>query len=300
MMWIQRPKLALLGAGLLLALCLLMLSVSLQTGQAALLHQGSPTTATLTTTTPVVPLSASSTPTVALSPVPTFTQTAVPSAAPLGYDQALATYREIATEVMKSAERVLDIAKWSVAAIFSLVGVAGGAILYIVRTAGQASDSAARSAQAAEESKARLEKMETQIQEAIAQFRAYWETTDRLKTELKELQLLRRDVTQTLPRLETLASIDTYAVRLLSADREISRVAKRTLIEFSKDKDPVVRRECVRVFGMIPDYPECFVDLQDPLIISRLQQMALEDPERGVQLEARLALKKFGVDLGDE
>ena len=47
-------------------------------------------------------------------------------------------------------------------------------------------------------------------------------------------------------------------------------------------------------------YLECFIDLQDPLIISRLQKMALKNPERGVQLEARLALNKFGVDLTGE
>lgn len=89
-------------------------------------------------------------------------------------------------------------------------------------------------------------------------------------------------------------------MRLFSTDNRISRAARRTLIELSKDKDPVVRRECVRVFGAMPDYPECFIDLQDPLIVSRLREMVLKDPERGVRLEAKLTLRKLEVDLGDE
>jgi hypothetical protein len=108
------------------------------------------------------------------------------------------------------------------------------------------------------------------------------------------------DLEPIVPRLETLADVDTYAMRLFSTDNRISRAARRTLIELSKDKDPVVRRECVRVFGAMPDYPECFIDLQDPLIVSRLREMVLKDPERGVRLEAKLTLRKLEVDLGDE
>ena len=230
-------------------------------------------------------------------PSPTPMPTATPSPATLGYNQALSTYKEIATEVIKSADRVLDITKWIVAGIFSLIGVAGGAILYISRTAGQAKDSAARSAQAAEDSKGWVEKLETRVQDTLTQVQATQADLERTR---KQMELLHHDLSRMVPRLVALADVESYAVRLLSADDRISRTAKRILIELSKDEDPVVRHKCVRVFGAMPDYPECFADLQDSLIISRLQQMALKDPERGVQLEVRLALKKFGVDLGDE
>jgi hypothetical protein len=206
--------------------------------------------------------------------------------------------------VIKSAERVLDITKWIVAGIFSLIGVAGGAILYISRTAGQARDSAARSAKAAEDSKVQVEKLGTQIQDTLLQVQTSQADLARLK---EELETVRRqatsvlmDVRQVIPRLETLANVDAYAMRLFSADIKISQAAKRTLMELSKDEDPVVRRECVRVFGAIPDYSECFVDPRDPAIISRLQEMAREDPERGVQLEARHTLQKFGVAIDDQ
>jgi archaellum component FlaC len=115
----------------------------------------------------------------------------------------------------------------------------------------------------------------------------------------KQASLMLSDLKRIVPRLETLASVDTYAMRLFSTNSKVSQVARRTLVELSKDEDPVVRRECVRVFGALPDYPECFVDPQDPLIISRLREMALKDPKRGVQLEARRTLEKFGVALGE-
>ena len=237
------------------------------------------------------------TPTSTPAPSPTSTTpTATPSPAALDYDQALTTYKEIATEVMRSAERILDLTKWVVAGIFSLIGVAGGAILYIARTAGQAKDSAARSAQAAEDSRVQLEKLEVQVQDALAQFRVYREELEIIKKQARSAQ---REVEQVVPRLETLANVDTYAMRLFGTNSKISQVAKRTLVELSRDDDPVVRRACVRVFGAMPDYPECFIDLQDPLIISRLREMALKDPERGVQLEARRTLEKFRVDLGE-
>lgn len=219
-----------------------------------------------------------------LQPTPIPTATPPPTA--LGFDQALTTYKEIAIEVIKSAERVLDIIKWIIAGIFSLIGVAGGAILYISRTAGQARDSAARSAKAAEDSKVQVERLGTQLQDTLHQVQ---------EEVSKEAASLLMDIRRVVPRLETLANIDTYAMRLLSTDIKISQAAKRTLIELSKDDDPVARRECVRVFGAMPDYPECFADLQDPAIISRLQEMAQKDPERGVQLEARRTLQKIGV-----
>jgi len=237
------------------------------------------------------------TPTPTSIPSPTSIPTVFPSPPTLGYDQALSTYKEIATEVIKSAERVLDITKWIVAGIFSLIGLAGGAILYISRTAGQAKDSAARSAQAAKDSKGWVEKLETRVQDTLTQIQATQADLERTR---KQMELLHHDLSRMVPRLVAMADVDSYAVRLLSADDRISRTAKRALIELSKDEGPVVRYKCVRVFGAMPDYPECFIDLQDPLIVSRLQQMALEDPERGVQLEARLALKRLGVDLGDE
>jgi len=235
------------------------------------------------------------TPTAVPSPLPTSTPAATPST--LGYDQALVTYKEIATEVIKSAERVLDITKWIVAGIFSLIGVAGGAILYISRTAGQARDSAARSAQAAEDSKVQVEKVESRIQDTLAQIQAFQADVEGIR---KQLESLRQDLSLAIPRLATLATVDDYAMKLFSADSKISRVARRALIELSKDEDPVVRRECVRVFGAMPDYPECFVDLQDPAIISRLQEMAQKDREHGVQLEAKRTLRKFGVELEGE
>jgi len=219
--------------------------------------------------------------------------TPTPTLEAVSYPQMLAVYKE-----------VLETTKWIMVAFLGILTLSGLGALWLfqhgLKGIGEVQAKANELNSQLESSRERSKKLEKKWSKLSEEAESLRKEVEVVKEQASSAQQKLRDIEQTAPRLETLASIDTYAVRLLSADREISRVAKRTLIEFSKDKDPVVRRECVRVFGMIPNYPECFVDLQDPLIISRLQQMALKDPERGVKLEARLALKKLGVDLGEE
>lgn len=302
-MWIQRSKRAALGAGLLMACCLFMLSFSLQAGQAAPLFQSSPTVlAALSTATPVPgPLSVSSTP--------------IPTLEAVSYPQMLAAYKEVletSKDAVASSHKMLErVVTWTTILFGIMTATGVGALWLAWKHAGEVQakanelrldventrkfneelkNSAKEQAKILEERSRRIEKLSAGLA--------------RLETELADVKgqalLMLSDLKRIVPRLETLANVDTYAMRLFSADGEISRVARRTLIELSKDEDPVVRRECVRVFGAMPNYPGCFVDPQDPFILSRLQEMALRDPERGVQLEAKLALNKFGVDSNAE
>ncbi|HID08084.1 MAG TPA: hypothetical protein EYP10_13165 [Armatimonadetes bacterium] len=233
----------------------------------------------------------------------------------MSYPQMLAAYKEVletSKDAVASSHKMLErVVTWTTILFGIMTATGVGALWLAWKHAGEVQakanelrldventrkfneelkNSAKEQAKILEERSRRIEKLSAGLA--------------RLETELADVKgqalLMLSDLKRIVPRLETLANVDTYAMRLFSADGEISRVARRTLIELSKDEDPVVRRECVRVFGAMPNYPGCFVDPQDPFILSRLQEMALRDPERGVQLEAKLALNKFGVDSNAE
>ena len=293
---------ALLGVGLLLVSFLLMLSVLLQTGQAAPLRQGGLTPTTPTTTIPTPkPLPASSTPS--------------PTLAAVSYPEMLAAYKEVletSKDAVASSHKMLErVVTWTTILFGILTATGVGALWLAWKSVGEAQARANELRIEVENTRKFNEELRNSAKEQGKFLEEQSRKVKKLSISLAQLEkelddvkgqasLALSDLERIVPRLETLAHVDTYAMRLFNTDRQISQVAKRTLIELSKDKDPVVRRECARVFGAMPDYPECFADLQDPLIISRLQQMALEDPERGVQLEARLTLRKLGVDLEEE
>jgi hypothetical protein len=303
-MWIQGHKLAILRAGLLLTFCLLVLSLFVEAGQATSLLQSSPTAGltALATATPVpTSLSAPSTPTPTLEAV--------------SYTQMLAVYKEVletSKDAVASSHKMLErVVTWTTI-IFGILTAAGVGALWLawksigdvqVRT-NELRIELESTRKFNEELRSSAKEQKKVLEEQSKRVESFSASLAQLEKEVRDVKrqasLALSDLKHIVPRLETLADVDTYAMRLFSSDGRISRVAKRTLIELSKDKDPVVRRECVRVFGAMPDCPECFVDPQDPTIISRLQKMALKDSEHGVQLEARLALNKLGVDLRDE
>jgi cell division protein FtsB len=275
-----------ISAGLFLIPCLSMLSLSSQAGQAASLTQGSPTAPATVITATSIP-----TPTPTLLPL---SSTPTPTLEAVSYPQMLAVYKE-----------VLETTKWILTVILTLFAASGfGGLWFGLKGIREVHEKASELSIKLDEAKRLNAELTARLRKQSKETESLHASLARLKEELDDIEeqaaLAGRDVKRIVPRLETLANIDTYAMRLFSTNNKISRVAKRTLIELSKDEDPVVRRKCVRVFGAMPDYPDCFIDLQDPLIISRLREMVLKDPERGVQLEARHTLRNFGVDLRDE
>jgi cell division protein FtsB len=198
-------------------------------------------------------------------------------------------------------KEVLTTTKWVMTAFLGILTLSGLGALWLfqhgLRGIGEvqarANELKSELESAEEQSKRLEEKWKEQSEEA----RSLRRELEVIKEQARSTKQESRDIEPLISRLKILASVEIYGVRLLSADKRISQVAKRALVELSKDEDPVVRRECARVFGSISDYPECATDTQEPFIISRLREMAVADPERGVQLEARLALKKLGIDL---
>ena len=119
---------------------------------------------------------------------------------------------------------------------------------------------------------------------------------EELLSDVKELKSQVRFVqvdTRRLIELTTPELVYANSIRLLSADRLTSKIAKQTLIQLSEDDDPVVRRECLRAFDAIPNYPDRFPHLlKDPWIVARLEAM-IGDDQQAIGLEAQRILDKF-------
>jgi hypothetical protein len=218
------------------------------------------------------------------------------------YKQVLETSKDAVISSHKMLEQVIT---WTTI-LFGILTAAGvGALWLAWKSVGEVQTSANELRTELESTRTSNEQLKNSATEQKKLLEEQAKEAENLRTDLAqvraELEITKKqavlalsDVQWIVPRLETLANVDTYAMRLFSTDSKIRQAAKRTLLELSKDDDPVVRRECVRVFGAMPDYPECFADLQDPAIIYRLQELA-KDPERGVQLEARHTLQQLGV-----
>ena len=226
---------------------------------------------------------------------PTATATPIPTASPtpavlITYDQALKTYGDISAQVIGTADRVLEIMKWVVAGIFSILTVAGGAIVYISRSVQQAKDSSSQSALAAEESKTSVNELNRQVQSTLALIQT---AESDIRGVREQTELLHRDLGRTAQRLVALADVDTYALRFYSTSEEISRNARNALVELSKDDDPVTRFKCIQVFGLIAKHCSLAPNGQpDPMIIRRLQELAT-DPESLVRVVARDVLEQL-------
>ena len=135
------------------------------------------------------------------------------------------------------------------------------------------------------------------LKEAINNHVSVVENIDRSLRDLtKKVKLIQTELKERIPRIETLARIDTYSIRLLSHSKKESLIARRTLVELSKDDDPVVRCKSILAFYLLATRGEIddnsFESKQ--AIIERLSWLAKNDPEIGVKLEARHTLEAFG------
>jgi len=247
-----------------------------------------------------------STPTIEPSPTVSLTPTVAPTpAGALTYDDALKTYENVATEAIKASGRVLDIIKWLIASIVALIGVAASLIAYLVNRAQTASDvakeaktSASEAAQLAKRSAERVntlstkvekigERAQTTIGEAQTQLeilRRTLETADLRLEELEKSKLVVRDLVSLKKPLE-LFQVKEHELAILSDDLKRRKWAKWALIEMSKREDPIVRRQCIRVLGVLEEYDED--------VIKHLEKMTQVDPERSVRLEAQKAIEKL-------
>ncbi len=236
--------------------------------------------------------SASPTVTPAPTPSPTPSTTTVTSSGPISYDQALSTYKEVAAEVVKSANGVLEISKWIIGGIFAVITLAGGAILYMWRSTAEAKHSAAESAAIATATQGDAKLMEDQMQKALFELAESRGMVAELREQMQsQLQTLQRDLQEQVPRLITLADIDTRAMQVYSRDRRLAQGAESILLQLSRHPDPVVRKKCVEVFVEMAE-SDRFRDIELRPIRDRLLEMT-DDLEEGVRKEVYRALNIF-------
>lgn len=229
----------------------------------------------------------------ALAPVASAGTGAVLTAT-VSYSDMLAVYKEVldtSRGAVESSHKMLgQMATWMTILIGVLTATGVGSIWLVWRSVGQVQE--------------RTEQLVGRLGKTGRQLAKQQDKADTLGSNLarmaERLDTVRKQAAEAsrqlslVPRLATLAEVDKYAMRLFSETRRTRLVAKAQLLELSKDPDPVVCRECIRVFGAMLDYPECF-DLPDEDIVARLQGIAETTKERGVRLEAEAALRRLAI-----
>ncbi|TEU18196.1 MAG: hypothetical protein E3J21_06565 [Anaerolineales bacterium] len=112
--------------------------------------------------------------------------------------------------------------------------------------------------------------------------------------QLERLQMELRDQinsdAEILTRLHALAEVDRYAMGFFGDDTMRRKAAKKGLLQLSKNPDPIIRRECLCVFAVMPDYLE---DWFDEEIAAQIEHMVEKDKERGVRKEAEATKRKW-------
>lgn len=246
---------------------------------------------------PVQQITPTVSPVLTSTPTPTASPTPQPTPEVVTYAQMLTVNRD-----------TLDAIKWMVTFALGLLTLAGAGALWASQRALQRvndlqvkADSLKSMLDKSKQDNEDLRLLTNSLRKDIeGQAKSIEYLHDGLKEAQKLADRLHERIQEQIPRLVTLADVDTYAMQMFSANRNRSLNARVKLIEYSKDDDPVVRRECVRVFDAMWEFQKFFYDLQDPAIVNRLRDLALNDPERGVRLEAQGALRRFGIKIEEK
>lgn len=135
-----------------------------------------------------------------------------------------------------------------------------------------------------------LQDLGQRVQEAMARTEQYRQDLDQLRQTLKEIQRIQPELIQ----FTTLSEIQSKSVLMFSGDMFKAQSAVLSLLEYTRDENPVVRRESVRSFTRVPDAGDSFKLPARTNIIDRLKQIATDkDEEPAVRLEAQRILDKF-------
>ena len=204
-------------------------------------------------------------------------------------------------EMLAAYKEVLETTKWIATFFLSVATISGVGAFFVVRKSLKdvskvetSINNYSNDIEALRITQNNITEANNVLQKALTNQRA---ESVQLRAELaslkKQMRSAVRDFDRRIPRLETLADVDTYTMHLFGKNKTSRKNALRKLIQYSFDNDPVVRRECIRSFGAMPDHPKCFTDPSNPRVLGRLKEMAEKDKERGVRIEAEQALKKF-------
>ncbi len=128
-----------------------------------------------------------------------------------------------------------------------------------------------------------LEVLNSRLDQSLEDLRQLEHSRMELEWALEEQrQQIEGDV-RILERLHSLAEVDRYAMEFFGDDVRRREAGKKGLLYLSRNDDPIIRRECLRVFAVMPEYLDDWADEQ---ILDRITSMMKTDGERGVRKEA--------------
>lgn len=216
----------------------------------------------------------------------------------------LELYRDLAKaneQAVKSASATLDV---GIVAASAIVVLLTGSGIWIHRTASSAAELATSTSELAQKLSrdvTELAEMRKRLESGLAELDlrlqkgqdslSQLESSERdLRAKLEEHRQLVSSDKIVLERLNALAEVDKYAMSLFGDDRVRRQNAKKSLRQLSANEDPIVRRECLRVFKKMPDMLD---DWLDDDMFGRIRQIARSDKERGVRQEAEHTAERW-------
>lgn len=218
--------------------------------------------------------------------------------------ELLAVYRDLVesnTQAIKSAHNTLNFVLVMATIVTSLVAATGALSLSNARGANQLAKKASSGVKelestkeqiereliglrsATEQVKEQLEKLNSDLSQSLDKLLKLEQLEARLGKALKEQEDQIRGDTEVLERLHALAQVDRYAMELFGDDAMRRTAAKKGLLQLSNHEDPVIRRECLRVFATMPNYLDDWIDEE---IFAQIDYAVNRDVERGVRKEA--------------
>lgn len=255
------------------------------------------------------------TPTITATPTPTLVPNNPP---PLTFSEAISAYEKIASEAIHTSDRVLEIAKWILGSVITLVAVfvtiSGSVIAYLVRQAQSAGDVAknameeakvaAASAKASSTSfEALSQKTETQSQEAqiqIGKARAQLEELERISalaqseykqniTDMKQWRQAYKHDLENLRSTLLLVQVEELNIAVYGDDPSEKWRAIQALIAMT---DPAqknfIRFRSIKILGDFLLYEK------DTQIFERIKQIAVSDPSIAIQRVAQSVISQIG------
>lgn len=274
--------------------------------------ENSPVSAQTATVTVALTPSSQSTPspTITAPPSPTIAPS-LSSSPTLTFNDAISAYEKIASQAIQTSDRVLDIAKWILGSVITLVAVfvtiSGSVIAYLVRKAQSAGDVAKNAMEEAKAAAASAkisstafemlsQKTETQSQEAqiqIGKARAQLEELERINaiaqneykqntTDMKQWRQAYKHDLENLRSTLLLVQVEELNIAIYGDDPSEKWRSIQALIAMT---DPAqknfIRFRSIKILGDFLLYEK------DTQIIERLRQIAANDTSIAIQRVAQ-------------
>lgn len=198
-------------------------------------------------------------------------------------DELIKAYNDISTQVIENSKSTIELAKWLIGSAIAIILGAGGGIIYLVNQSRLAQDAATRSATTANESKVIIEAANEKIQAALIELKGTKDGIESLKKQMKYL------LPQQIGQIVKWVDIQNHNMKLYSQNGSDQVIARTSLLEYSRDTDPIIRLECIRLFRYAIENNH--VEVISDEVTQRLRDISSTDVEILVRTEADTTLK---------